>query len=56
MRPHGTGKVCVNFIADEGDARVADAYNAQALARLQAIKAKYDPRNLFRLNQNIRPP
>ena len=56
MRPHGTGKVCVNFIADEGGARVADAYNAQALARLQAIKAKYDPRNLFRLNQNIRPP
>jgi FAD/FMN-containing dehydrogenase len=56
MKPHGTGKVLVSFIADEGDARVADAYNAQTLGRLRAIKAKYDPRNLFRLNQNIRPP
>ena len=55
MKQHGTGKVHVNFVADEGDTRVADAYNAQALARLRAIAAKYDPRNLFRLNQNIRP-
>jgi FAD/FMN-containing dehydrogenase len=55
MKPHGTGKVFVNFVADEGDARVADAYNTQALARLRAIKAKYDSHNLFKLNQNIRP-
>lgn len=56
MRPHGTGKVHVNFVADEGEARVADAYNPPALARLGAIKTKYDPHNLFRLNQNIWPP
>ena len=55
MRPHGTGKVYVNFVADEGEKRVADAYNAASLARLRTIKAKYDPNNLFRLNQNIRP-
>ena len=55
MRPHGTGKVQVNFVADEGEARVADAYNPLALARLGAIKTKYDPHNLFRLNQNIWP-
>jgi len=55
MKAHSTGRVNVNFVADEGDARVADAYNPQVLARLRAIKAKYDPRNLFRLNQNIRP-
>jgi FAD/FMN-containing dehydrogenase len=55
MKLHGTGKVYVNFVADEGNARVADAYNPQALARLRAIKAKYDPNNLFRLNENIRP-
>ena len=52
---HSTGKVYVNFVADEGELRIADAYGARSLARLQAIKAKYDPGNLFRMNQNIRP-
>jgi FAD/FMN-containing dehydrogenase len=55
MKPHSTGKVYVNFIADEGDARVLDAYTEQATARLRIIKAAYDPGNLFRMNQNIRP-
>ena len=55
MKPHSTGKVYVNFVADEGEARIADAYNARSFARLRAIKAKYDPGNLFRMNQNIRP-
>ncbi|MGO9429976.1 FAD-binding oxidoreductase [Rhodoblastus sp.] len=55
MKPHGAGKVYVNFVADEGENRVADAYNAGAMARLRKIKAKYDPGNLFRMNQNIRP-
>ncbi|MGA7325599.1 MAG: BBE domain-containing protein [Rhodomicrobium sp.] len=41
--------------ADEGEARIADAYNARSFARLRVIKAKYDPGNLFRMNQNIRP-
>lgn len=55
MKPHSTGKVYVNFVAEEGEARIADAYNARSFARLRAIKAKYDPGNLFRMNQNIRP-
>ncbi len=55
MKAHSTGKVYVNFVADEGEARVKDAYNARSLERLRVIKAKYDPGNLFRMNQNIRP-
>jgi hypothetical protein len=55
MRPHSTGKVYVNFIANEGERRVADAYNENTFRRLREIKAKYDPANLFRMNQNIKP-
>ncbi len=55
MKPYSTGKVYINFVADEGEARIADAYNARSFARLRVIKAKYDPGNLFRMNQNIRP-
>ena len=55
LGPHATGQAYVNFMADEGPARVADAYDADALRRLRAIKAAYDPRNRFRLNQNIQP-
>jgi hypothetical protein len=55
MKVHSTGKVYVNFIADEGEKRVADAYNARTFKRLREIKAKYDPGNLFRMNQNIQP-
>lgn len=55
MKPHSTGKVYVNFLANEGERRIADAYNERAFRRLRAIKAKYDPFNLFRMNQNIRP-
>jgi hypothetical protein len=55
MKVHSTGKVYVNFMADEGDARIVDAYNLQTLERLRAIKAVHDPHNRFRMNQNIRP-
>ena len=55
MKSHGTGKVYVNFIADEGEKRVRDAYNPTTFKRLQDIKAKYDPGNMFRMNQNIKP-
>lgn len=51
----GDSAAYVNFIGDEGEARVRDAYPGAVWDRLAAIKARYDPTNLFRLNQNIRP-
>ena len=45
----------VNFLSDEGEARVRDAYPGSTWDRLAAVKARYDPTNLFRLNQNIPP-
>ncbi|HYK97919.1 MAG TPA: FAD-binding oxidoreductase [Candidatus Acidoferrales bacterium] len=45
----------VNFVTDETGAQVRAAYPGRTYDRLAAIKARYDPTNLFRLNQNIRP-
>ena len=45
----------VNFLSDEGPARVRAAYPGPTWDRLAAIKRRYDPTNLFRLNQNIPP-
>jgi FAD/FMN-containing dehydrogenase len=53
MRPHSTGASYLNF-TPEAD-RVRTAYGAQKYERLVALKDKYDPDNLFRLNQNITP-
>ena len=45
----------VNFLGDEGTERIRDAYPGATWDRLTEIKARYDPTNLFRLNQNIPP-
>jgi FAD/FMN-containing dehydrogenase len=45
----------VNFMNDEGNARIRSAYPGIIWNRLTAIKMRYDPENLFRLNQNIPP-
>ena len=45
----------VNFLADEGEERIRAAYPGGTWDRLREIKARYDPTNLFRLNQNIPP-
>ena len=58
MEPYSSGSVYVNYLgqaADEGGKRVKDAYGLETYARLVALKKKYDPANLFRLNQNIDP-
>ena len=52
---YATGRSYVNFMADEGQDRVRAAYSQTNFDRLVALKRKYDPTNLFRLNQNIRP-
>jgi FAD/FMN-containing dehydrogenase len=51
----GQGEVYVNFVGDEGKARVHDAYPNATRERLAEIKARYDPANLFHRNQNIAP-
>jgi FAD/FMN-containing dehydrogenase len=51
----GDGGAYVGFIGDEGEARVRDAYPGATWERLVAVKNRYDPTNLFRLNQNIPP-
>ena len=45
----------VNFLGDEGEAGVRDSYPGAIWERLREIKGRYDPNNLFRLNQNIPP-
>ena len=54
LRPSMTPAVYVNFMGGDEDDRVPEAYQ-QRWERLVAIKSHYDPDNLFRLNQNIRP-
>lgn len=51
----GNAGVYANFLGDEGEARVREAYPGSTWNRLAAIKGRYDPTNLFRLNQNIAP-
>ncbi|HEX3378858.1 MAG TPA: FAD-binding oxidoreductase [Paraburkholderia sp.] len=53
-RPFALGSVYVNFMTQEEGGRIADAYGPN-YDRLVAAKNRYDPRNLFRHNQNIRP-
>jgi hypothetical protein len=53
-QPHLTGGAYVNFLDDEGPARIRTIYGPN-YDRLVAIKRRYDPNNLFRVNQNIDP-
>ncbi len=54
VHPHSGGGAYVNFMMDEGQERVMATYRDN-YERLVAVKNKYDPTNLFRVNQNIRP-
>jgi hypothetical protein len=54
LEPYHTGAY-VNFLMEEGEERVREAYGARKYDRLKALKRRWDPDNLFRMNQNIRP-
>jgi hypothetical protein len=54
LTPHHRS-VYVNFLMDEGENRIRQAYGAEKYQRLQALKKMYDPTNLLQLNQNIPP-
>ena len=47
--------VYVNFLMEEGQDRVREAYGGEKYDRLRKLKREYDPDNLFRLNQNVPP-
>ena len=56
MQRHSTGRMYLNFPGHgEGTNLVRDAFGAEAYGRLQKVKRKYDPQNLFHMNQNILP-
>ena len=54
LHPYSAGGAYVNFLMEEGEQRIASSYLGNR-ERLAAIKAKYDPLNIFRVNQNIQP-
>jgi hypothetical protein len=55
LRPWSTPGMPLNFTSDVDQARVEHTFGAQTFARLVALKDRYDPDNVFRMNQNIRP-
>jgi FAD/FMN-containing dehydrogenase len=55
MKPWATGRQYLNMIGDEGVSRVEAAYGPEKFAKLQALKSKWDPTNLFCHSQNIPP-
>jgi FAD/FMN-containing dehydrogenase len=55
MRPFVVDASYVNYIGDEGIEGLRGSYGEEKFTRLAAIKSKYDPTNLFRMNQNIAP-
>jgi FAD/FMN-containing dehydrogenase len=54
LHPYGAGGAYVNFMMEEGEDRIRATYR-ENYDRLAAVKAKYDPGNFFRVNQNIKP-
>ena len=57
MKHHSNGRAYLNFagFGEDGEELVRSSYGAGNYERLVALKIRYDPMNLFRLNQNIKP-
>ena len=55
MRPYAARARYVNYLADDETSDPGEAAYGPNLSRLRAIKRRYDPENLFHVNQNIRP-
>jgi len=55
VMPYATGRAYVNFLGNEGQERVRAAYGEAKYARLAKVKARWDPDNVFRMNQNVVP-
>jgi FAD/FMN-containing dehydrogenase len=55
VRPWSGGAVYLNFIGDEGPERLRAGLGEGNLLRLEKVKRRYDPDNVFRFNHNIRP-
>ena len=55
MKPHTTNGVYLNFTNEDDEDRVRKTFGPEKYARLQALKDRYDPQNLFRMNANVKP-
>jgi FAD/FMN-containing dehydrogenase len=55
LRPWASGRMSLNFISEANDERVRASFGAEKYRRLVALKDKYDPSNVFRMNQNVPP-
>ena len=55
MKRWSTGRAYLNFLGDEGQARIEAAFGPEKYRRLRALKKRWDPQDLFHLNQNIPP-
>jgi len=55
VKPWSIGAVYLNFIGREGEDRVVAGFGPDNYRRLAAVKGRYDPDNVFRLNHNIKP-
>jgi hypothetical protein len=55
MRPWSSGRVSLNFVSEADDERIRASFGSEKYRRLVALKDKYDPENVFRMNQNVPP-